>query len=283
MSSTISICNQKGGVGKTTTAINLSSYLALKGLKVLLIDLDPQGNATSGLKIDKNTLVATVYDVLIKGLSLDEILKGTEIENLSVAPSNLQLTGCSMELVNMFDRERRLFTAISQIKHKYDFIFIDCPPSLGILTINSLAASDSILVPLQCEYYALEGISQLLKIVELVRERLNPELNIDGFLLTMADQRTKLSEEVADEARSYFKDKLYKTIIRRNVKLSEAPSYGRPIALYDDKCIGAQRYHDFSEEFLCRRRYKFLDVPRGTLLDQETEDREQKTENRRQK
>lgn len=266
MSSTISICNQKGGVGKTTTAINLSAYAALKGLKILLIDIDPQGNATSGLNIDKTILNLTTYDVLISGMPLNKVLQDTEIENLKIVPSNLQLTGSSMELINMFDRERRLSTAISEIHNNFDFIFIDCPPSLGILTVNALTASDSILIPLQCEYYALEGISQLLNIVDLVRERLNSSLDIEGFLLTMADKRTKLTSEVVEQAKSYFKSKLYNTIIPRNIQLSEAPSYGKPIALYDSKCAGAQKYYEFVNEFLERKDNKSSDVPRGTFL-----------------
>lgn len=278
MSSTISICNQKGGVGKSTTAINLSTYIALKGFKILLIDIDPQGNTTSGLKINKTDLNSTIYDVLIKGTSLNEVLKDTEVKNLKVAPANLQLTGSSMELINMFDRERKLSTAISKIKHNYDYIFIDCPPSLGILTINALTASDSLVVPLQCEYYALEGISQLLNIIRLVKERLNSNLDIEGFLLTMADNRTKLTSEVIEEVRSCFKEKIYHTIIPRNIKLTEAPSYGKPIALYDDKCVGAQKYYEFANEFLNRRKSnEYKDVPRGTFLK-----RLQRTDNRGQ-
>jgi len=253
MSSTISICNQKGGVGKTTTAVNISAYAALKGFKVLLIDIDPQGNATSGLGINKSSLELTIYDVLARDVPLSDILHNTEIKGLKVAPSNLQLTAAGMELINMFDRERRLSTAISYIKDNYDFIFVDCPPSLEILTINALTASDSILIPVQCEYYALEGITQLLNTIKLMQKRLNPDLSIEGFLLTMADKRTKLTTEVINEARSYFKNKLYNAVIPRNIKLSEAPSYGKPIVLYDKDCIGAQKYSEFVDEFVLRK------------------------------
>lgn len=254
MSSTISICNQKGGVGKTTTAVNLSAYIGLGEYSVLLIDIDPQGNATSGLGIDKNSLEQTVYNVLVDEVSIKEAIKHTNISNLDIVPANLDLTGSSMELISMFDRERKLSTAISEVRESYDFIFIDCPPSLGILTVNALTASDSILIPVQCEYYALEGITQLLNTINLVTERLNPNLEVEGFLLTMADKRTKLTEEVIKEAQDYFKEKLYETIIPRNIRLGEAPSYGKPIALYDKDCVGAQKYYTFKKEFLNKRK-----------------------------
>lgn len=273
MSSTISVCNQKGGVGKTTTALNLATYVALEGYKALLIDIDPQGNATSGVGIDKTALKSTIYNVLVEDYPIEKAIKNTEIEKLKIIPANLDLTGSSMELLSMFNRERKLSTAISNIESKFDLIFIDCPPSLGILTINALTTSGSILIPVQCEYYALEGISQLLKTIQLVSERLNPNLEIEGFLLTMADKRTKLTEEVIEEARSFFKDKLYKTIIPRNIKLGEAPSFGKPIALYDNDCMGARKYHEFMKEFLNKRGILSKDVPRGTSSEQEKENK----------
>ncbi len=272
MSSTISICNQKGGVGKTTTALNLAAYMALEGYKVLLIDIDPQGNATSGIGIDKSSLLSTIYNVLVEDYSIKKVIQSTQIEKLKMSPANLDLTGSSMELISMFDRERKLSTAIKDIENEFDFIFIDCPPSLGMLTINALTASSSVLIPVQCEYYALEGISQLLKTIQLVTERLNPELKIEGFLLTMADKRTNLTEEVIGEARNYFKNKLYTTIIPRNIRLGEAPSFGKPIALYDRNCVGAQKYYEFTKEFIRRRNSENKNVPRGTFLNQ-TEDK----------
>ncbi len=246
----ISIANQKGGVGKTTTAVNLSSCLAIKGKRVLLIDIDPQGNATSGFGIDKNGIRHSIYDVIINGLPIKEALMETCIENLDIIPSNIQLAGAEVELVSVFSRETRMKVALDDIRKEYDFILIDCPPSLGLLTINSLTASDTILVPIQCEYYALEGLSQLMNTVSLVQKHLNPRLDVEGVVLTMFDARTNLSIQVVDEVKRYFKNKVYSTIIPRNVRLSEAPSFGKPIIIYDPKSKGAECYLDLAKEVI---------------------------------
>ena len=229
MSRIIAICNQKGGVGKTTTAINLSSYIALIGKKVLLIDADPQGNATSGIGIDKSKVANSLYNVLLNQKPISEIIISTQVENLFIAPSNLDLTGAEIELVGAIGRDFRLKKALSETKDSYDIIFIDCPPSLSLLTVNALTACNSTLIPIQCEYYALEGLSQLMTTLNLVKDHLNPELSIEGILLTMADFRTNLTDEVINEARSYFKEKVYKTVIPRSIKLSESPGFGKPI------------------------------------------------------
>lgn len=250
MGKIISICNQKGGTGKTTTSINLSASLAILGKKILLIDSDPQGNSTSGLGINKNTIEKSVYDVLLNHANLKDILVKTEINNLEVAPCNINLTGAEIELVGALSRETRLRRAIDEIKNEYDFIFIDSPPSLGLITLNSLVACDSIIIPIQCEFYALEGVSQLLKTINLIRDSLNQNLEIEGVLLTMADFRTNLTTEVISEIKNYFKNKVYRTIIPRNIKLSEAPSFGKPISIYDRTSIGAKRYEEFAREFL---------------------------------
>ncbi|MBL7068621.1 MAG: ParA family protein [Candidatus Omnitrophica bacterium] len=250
MSKIISICNQKGGVGKTTTAINLASYVALFGKKILLIDADPQGNATSGIGIDKSKVTASLYQVLLEQKSAQEIIIPTQVENLSIIPSNLDLTGAEVELVGAIGREFRLKKAIAEIRNSYDFVFIDCPPSLSLLTINALTASDSALIPIQCEYYALEGLSQLMKTINLVKGHLNNALVVEGILLTMADYRTKLTQEVINEARSYFKDKVYNTVIPRSIRLSESPGFAKPIVFYDKASIGAVKYEELSREFL---------------------------------
>lgn len=250
MGKIISICNQKGGVGKTTTAINLAAFLALAGRRVLLVDCDPQANATSGIGFDKKQIKESIYDVLINEKQLSQLLVNTKVTNLWLAPSNLELTGIEIELVSIERREFRLKNALEPIKSSYDYIFLDAPPSLGLLTINALTASDSTLIPLQCEYYALEGLSQLLNTVNLVRQNLNPILDIEGVLLTMADFRTNLTSEVIKEAREFFKDKAYRTIIPRSIRLSEAPGFGLPIILYDKNCQGARSYYEFSKEFL---------------------------------
>ncbi|HHW31223.1 MAG TPA: ParA family protein [Clostridiaceae bacterium] len=250
MAKVIAVANQKGGVGKTTTAVNLSSCLAYKGKKVLLLDIDPQGNSTSGLGIDKNSIKKSIYDVLINDENIENIIIDTKIDNLKICPSNIQLAGAEVELVTVISRETRMKMALSDIRKKFDFIIIDCPPSLGLLTINSLTASDTILVPIQCEYYALEGLSQLMNTVKLVQKHLNPQLDVEGVVLTMFDARTNLSIQVVEEVKKYFKNKVYRTIIPRNVRLSEAPSYGLPIILYDSKSKGAEAYLDLAQEVI---------------------------------
>ncbi len=246
----IAIANQKGGVGKTTTAVNLSSCIALKGKRVLVIDIDPQGNTTSGLGIDKKNISKSIYDVLISEASIAETLMDTVIENLKICASNIQLAGAEVELVNVISRETRLKAALEEEKKNYDFIIIDCPPSLGLLTVNALTAADTVLVPIQCEYYALEGLSQLMNTVKLVKRHLNPALDVEGVVLTMFDARTNLSIQVVEEVKKHFRNKVYRTIIPRNVRLSEAPSYGLPIALYDPKSKGAECYMDLAQEVI---------------------------------
>jgi chromosome partitioning protein len=250
MSKIIAICNQKGGVGKTTTSINLAAYLAMAGRKVMLIDLDPQANATSGIGINKHDIKKSTYHILLEELEIVDILQKTGIDNLMLAPSNLDLTGAEVELVGALGREYRLKRALQKEKEKFDFLIIDSPPSLGLLTINGLCAADSVIIPVQCEYYALEGLTQLHNTIRLVKENLNPGLGIEGVLLTMADFRTNLTKEVIQEARNHFKEKVYKTVIPRNVRLTEAPSFGKPIALYDKDSLGAQKYEELSNEIL---------------------------------
>jgi len=250
MGKIIAICNQKGGVGKTTTAVNLSAYLALEGQKVLLIDLDPQGNATSGVGVDKKALTKSAYSLLLEQSSVDEITQNTEIPNLSILPSDLSLIGAEVELVGAMGREYKLKKAVADIVERYDLIIIDCPPSLGLLTVNALATADAALIPVQCEFYALEGLSQLTKTIDLVKANINPNLQIEGVLLTMADYRTNLTNEVIDEARRYFGEKVYRTVIPRNIRLTEAPSFGKPIALYDKHSIGAKKYSALAAEML---------------------------------
>jgi len=246
------ICNQKGGVAKTTTAINLSSYLANLGYKVLLVDLDPQSNATSGIGIDKRRVKSSIYDLLIKGQELSQTILDTQVKNLHIIPSNLNLTGAEIELVSVIGRESKLHNILHQISKQYEFIFIDCPPSLGILTINALVAAKSVIIPIQCEYFALEGLTQLINTVNLVKTNLNPLLDVGGVLLTMADYRTKLTQEVIKEIQNYFKEKVFDTVIPRNIKLTEAPGFGKPILLYDNQSPGAQKYEEFAKEFAKR-------------------------------
>ncbi len=250
MAKVIAIANQKGGVGKTTTAVNLSSCLATKGKKVVIIDVDPQGNTTSGLGIDKQNIQKSIYEVLINDEKIENSLIKTQIENLMICPSNIQLVGAEVELVSVISRETRMKGALESIKKDYDFILIDCPPSLGLLTLNALTASDTILVPIQCEYYALEGLSQLMNTVKLVQRHLNPSLDVEGVVLTMFDARTNLSIQVVEDVKKYFRNKVYRTVIPRNVRLSEAPSFGLPIILYDPKSRGAECYMDLAQEVI---------------------------------
>jgi chromosome partitioning protein len=250
MGKIIAICNQKGGVGKTTTSINLAAFLAMAGKKVMLIDLDPQANATSGIGINKHDIQKSTYHILLEEAKFSDILQKTAINDLTLAPSNLDLTGAEVELVGALGREYRLKRALQPEKENYDFTIIDCPPSLGLLTINALCAADSVIIPVQCEYYALEGLTQLHNTIKLVKENLNPSLIIEGVLLTMADFRTNLTKEVIQEARNHFNEKVYITVIPRNIRLTEAPSFGQPIVLYDRDSLGAQKYEDLSREIL---------------------------------
>lgn len=251
MGKAIAIFNQKGGVGKTTTNINLAACLALKGKKILILDIDPQGNTTSGMGISKKGLEKTMYEVLInEKLDPQDAIIPTRIKNLDIIPASVQLAGAEIELVQLEAREKRLKKALDKIKGRYDYIFIDCPPSLGLLTINSLTAVDSVLIPIQCEFYALEGVSQLMSTIELVKKNMNTNLEIQGVILSMFDGRTNLSIQVVEEVKKYFKEKVYTTVIPRNVRLAEAPSYGMPITEYDPKSKGAEAYFEFAEEFL---------------------------------
>lgn len=252
MAQIISVANQKGGVGKTTTTVNLGACLASLGKKVLLVDMDAQGNATSGVGIRKPDVTKDIYDVLVNELPIDEATLITEHENLSIVPATLQLAGAEIELTSMMARESRLKGSLAEVSSQYDYILIDCPPSLGHLTINSFTASDSILIPVQCEYYALEGLSQLLNTVRLVQKHFNPELEIEGVLLTMYDARTNLGNEVVEEVRKYFREKVYETIIPRNIRLSEAPSHGKPIINYDPRSRGAEVYQALAKEVVSR-------------------------------
>ncbi len=249
MGKVVSIANQKGGVGKTTTSVNLSTILAKKGKKVLLLDTDPQGNASSGLGVDKEA-EESIYDILVNDTEVQDVVKKTNIKNLWVCPSNINLAGAEVELVSFMSREYRLKEKLDLVKDQYDFIIIDCPPSLGLITLNAFTASDSVLIPVQCEYYALEGLGQLINTINLVKKHLNKNIEIEGALLTMYDVRTNLSNQVVKEVKKYFNDRVYKNVIPRNVKLSEAPSYGMPISEYDPKSKGAKSYEKVVREFL---------------------------------
>ncbi|HHU48798.1 MAG: ParA family protein [Caldicoprobacterales bacterium] len=250
MSRIIAIANQKGGVGKTTTNVNLSACLAALGKKVLTIDIDPQGNTTSGLGIDKNQIQTSIYDVMINGAPIKDTIHHTDYDNLDIIVSKIELAGAEIEMVPMMARETILKKALEEIRDEYDYILIDCPPSLGLITINALTAADTLLVPIQCEYYALEGLTQLLSTFELVRMNLNPGLEIEGVVLTMFDSRTNLAIQVVDEVKKHFRNKVYTTIIPRNVRLGEAPSHGVPVIVYDPKCSGAEAYMDLAQEMI---------------------------------
>lgn len=251
---TICIFNQKGGVGKTTTNINLCSYLAMQGKKILTIDIDPQGNTTSGLGFDKKKIILSTYDLLTSDISINDTIKECElVNNLYIVPSTMELAGAEVELINIKNRENILKEKLKEVQGKFDYIFIDCPPSLGILTINALTSATSVLTPIQCEFYALEGVGQLVNTIQLVKKSLNKKLEIEGIILSMYDNRTKLCNEVVAEVKKYFDGKVYKTTIPRNIRLAEAPSFGLPIMLYDDKCKGAAAYEDLANEFLDRQ------------------------------
>ena len=251
----IAIANQKGGVGKTTTAVNLCTILARKGKKVVLVDADPQGNATSGLGIEK-VFEKSLYDVLINEESFEDTLQDTLEKNLKICPSNVNLAGAEVELVSQMSREHRLKEQLEPVKDNYDYIFIDCPPSLGLITLNSFTAADSVLIPVQCEFYALEGLGQLINTINLVKKHLNKGLEIEGAVLTMYDIRTNLSNQVVKEVKKYFENKVYKSVIPRNVRLSEAPSYGMPISVYDPRSKGAKSYEKLAKEFISNQETK---------------------------
>lgn len=252
MAKIMAIANQKGGVGKTTTAINIAAYIALAEKKVLVVDCDPQGNASSGVGINRKMNNKSIYNVLIRDIDTEQAIVKTKINNLSIIPSSIQLAGAEVELAGMEGREIILKQALMAVKEKYDYIFIDCPPSLGLLTINALSASNSVIIPLQCEYYALEGLSQLIDTINLIKRRLNPLLKIEGIVFTMFDGRTNLSIQVVDEVKKHFRKEVYRTIIPRNVRLSEAPSHGKPIAVYDPRSKGAEMYYELAMEVLRR-------------------------------
>ncbi|TZE80755.1 ParA family protein [Calorimonas adulescens] len=246
----MAVANQKGGVGKTTTVINLSSNLSAKGKRVLMVDIDPQGNSTSGIGINKEKLKKTTYDVLLNSEEIKNSIISTDYKRLFLLPANIELAGAEIELVGLERREYRLKDALSKVRDEYDYILIDCPPSLGLLTLNALTAADSVLVPIQCEYYALEGLTQLMNTIKLVQKNLNKDLKIEGVVLTMFDGRTNLSIQVVDEVKKYFKNKVYRSIIPRNVRLGEAPSFGQPISIYDPKSKGAEAYEELAEEVI---------------------------------
>ena len=248
MGKIIAVTNQKGGVGKSTTAVNLSACIAVKGIDVLLVDIDPQGNASSGVGVNKLSAGRCIYDAIINDAPIEPLVINPPIEHLQVIPATIQLAGAEIELVSTMSREMRLKKALEGIRGDYAYVIIDCPPSLGLLTLNALTAADSVIVPIQCEYYALEGLSQLLNTIQLVRRHLNPDLSLEGVVLTMYDSRTNLSQQVADEVRKFFSEKVYDTVIPRNIRLGEAPSYGLPIIIYDERSKGAEAYRQLAKE-----------------------------------
>lgn len=261
MGKVISIANQKGGVGKTTTAINLAASLAAIEHPTLVIDIDPQSNTTSGLGIDVKTVTNSIYEVMIGSTDINDTIRQTELDFLDLVPAHINLVGAEIEMIDREERERILTRAISELREKYDFIIIDCPPSLGLLTINALTASDSIVIPVQCEYFALEGLGQLLNTIKIVRQHLNKELDIEGVLLTMYDTRTRLSNQVAEEVKRYFDDRVLKTVIARNIRLAEAPSFGKPALLYDSTSTGAKNYLSLAREIIKKNRKLFKNSP----------------------
>lgn len=261
MGKVIAIANQKGGVGKTTTAINLAASLAAIEHPTVVIDIDPQSNTTSGLGIDTKTVSNSIYEVMIGSADIDESIRSTELDFLDLIPAHINLVGAEIEMIDREERERILKKAIAELRERYDFVIIDCPPSLGLLTINALTASDSIVIPVQCEYFALEGLGQLLNTIKIVRQHLNPELDIEGVLLTMYDTRTRLSNQVAEEVKRYFDDRVFKSVISRNVRLAEAPSFGKPALLYDSTSAGAKNYLALAREIIKKNRKLFKNSP----------------------
>lgn len=261
MGKVIAIANQKGGVGKTTTAINLAASLAAIEHPTIVIDIDPQSNTTSGLGIDSKTVTNSIYEVMIGSTDVNDAIRQTELDFLDLVPAHINLVGAEIEMIDREERENILKKAIADLRDRYDFVIIDCPPSLGLLTINALTASDSIAIPVQCEYFALEGLGQLLNTIKIVRQHLNPELDIEGVLLTMYDTRTRLSNQVAEEVKRYFDDRVFKSVISRNVRLAEAPSFGKPALLYDSTSVGAKNYLSLAREIIKKNRKLFKNSP----------------------
>ncbi len=266
MGKIIAFANQKGGVGKTTTCINVAAYIAAMGKKVLIIDMDPQGNATSGVGIEKNNDLKTLYNVIDKEVIIDEVILPTQLYGLDIVPSTVDLAGAEIDLVQMNAREHVVKKSLDRIKDKYDFILIDCPPSLGLLTVNALTASDSVIIPIQCEFFALEGLTQLMNTIRLIIHHLNPELKIEGVVLTMKDNRSNLVAQVSEEVKKFFNTKVYDTYIPRNIRLAEAPSHGLPIILYDTSSKGANAYQSLAEEILDRNKISYNKITKNTKL-----------------